>query len=69
MPASPPSGLAALVGAVGAVGGPPFRKSLVHAWDSVWYLRIAVHGYGTKIRVTSTGAVRATVRSSPSARD
>jgi hypothetical protein len=43
---------------VDAVAGRPFGKSLVHAWDSVWYLHIAEHGYGTQLRITSTGAVQ-----------
>ncbi|MER6570809.1 hypothetical protein ABT288_32635 [Streptomyces sp. NPDC001093] len=41
-----------------AVAGRPFGKSLVHTWDSVWYLHIAEHGYGTQLRITSTGAVQ-----------
>ncbi|MER6073306.1 hypothetical protein ABT187_31580 [Streptomyces sp. NPDC001817] len=40
------------------LAGRPFGKSLVHAWDSVWYLHIAEHGYGTQLRITSTGAVQ-----------
>ncbi|MGW7820580.1 mannosyltransferase family protein [Streptomyces puniciscabiei] len=43
---------------VDAVAGRPFGKSLVHAWDSVWYLHIAEHGYGTQLHITSTGAVQ-----------
>ncbi|MGW2648838.1 mannosyltransferase family protein, partial [Streptomyces sp. NPDC001393] len=43
---------------VDALAGRPFGKSLVHAWDSVWYLHIAEHGYGTKLHITSTGAVQ-----------
>lgn len=43
---------------VDAVAGRPFGKSLVHAWDSVWYLHIAEHGYGTQLRITDTGAVQ-----------
>ncbi|MGW7529606.1 mannosyltransferase family protein [Streptomyces sp. NPDC054783] len=43
---------------VDAVAGRPFGKSLAHAWDSVWYLHIAEHGYGTQLRITSTGAVQ-----------
>ncbi|MEV6053710.1 hypothetical protein [Streptomyces sp. NPDC052107] len=43
---------------VDAVAGRPFGKSLVHAWDSVWYLHIAEHGYGTQLRITSAGAVQ-----------
>ncbi|MFG3203621.1 hypothetical protein [Streptomyces sp. NPDC048192] len=51
------AGLVLLV-IVDAVAGRPFGKSLVHAWDSVWYLHIAEHGYGTQLRITSTGAVQ-----------
>ncbi|MEU9475970.1 mannosyltransferase family protein [Streptomyces sp. NPDC048191] len=38
--------------------GRPFGKSLTHAWDSVWYLHIAEHGYGHWLRITSSGAVQ-----------
>ncbi|MFI2200231.1 glycosyltransferase family 39 protein [Streptomyces sp. NPDC020192] len=48
----------AVVVAVDAIAGRPFGKSLAHAWDSVWYLHIAEHGYGTQVRITSTGAVQ-----------
>ncbi|MEU6508326.1 hypothetical protein [Streptomyces sp. NPDC046942] len=47
-----------VVVAVDEVAGRPFGKSLAHAWDSVWYLHIAEHGYGTQVRITSTGAVQ-----------
>ncbi|MQY36516.1 hypothetical protein SRB17_45180 [Streptomyces sp. RB17] len=51
------AGVALLI-LVDAVAGRPFGKSLVHAWDSVWYLHIAEHGYGTQLRITGTGAVQ-----------
>ncbi|KOV67652.1 membrane protein [Streptomyces sp. MMG1121] len=47
-----------VVVAVDRVAGRAFGKSLAHAWDSVWYLHIAEHGYGTRVRITSTGAVQ-----------
>ncbi|MEU6774958.1 hypothetical protein [Streptomyces sp. NPDC046759] len=47
-----------LVVVVDAVAGRPFGKSLAHAWDSVWYLHIAEHGYGTRLRITASGAVQ-----------
>ncbi|EST19231.1 mannosyltransferase family protein [Streptomyces roseochromogenus] len=43
---------------VDAVAGRRFGKSLAHRWDSVWYLHIAEHGYGTQLRITATGAVQ-----------
>ncbi|WEO99460.1 hypothetical protein A6P39_038490 [Streptomyces sp. FXJ1.172] len=49
----------AVVVAADRLAGHPFGKSLAHAWDSVWYLHIAEHGYGTQVRITSTGAVQA----------
>ncbi|QHA09408.1 hypothetical protein GQF42_04735 [Streptomyces broussonetiae] len=51
------AGTAAVV-AVDRIAGHPFGKSLAHAWDSVWYLHIAEHGYGSQVRITSTGAVQ-----------
>ncbi|MGW3201375.1 hypothetical protein ACWDBD_43920 [Streptomyces sp. NPDC001118] len=43
---------------VDAVAGRPFGMSLAHRWDSVWYLHIAEHGYGTRLRITASGAVQ-----------
>jgi Mannosyltransferase (PIG-V) len=51
------AGVAVLV-AVDRLAGRPFGKSLAHAWDSVWYLHIAEHGYGTRLTITSWGAVQ-----------
>ncbi|MEV5876326.1 mannosyltransferase family protein [Streptomyces sp. NPDC052101] len=48
----------ALVMVVDAIAGRPFGKSLAHAWDSVWYLHIAEHGYGSRLRITAAGAVQ-----------
>ncbi|MGV4981159.1 hypothetical protein ACVB8X_24830 [Streptomyces sp. NRAIS4] len=48
----------ALVTVVDGFAGRPFGKSLAHAWDSVWYLHIAEHGYGTTLRITASGAVQ-----------
>lgn len=48
----------AMVVAVDEAAGHPFAKSLDHAWDSVWYLHIAEHGYGARVDITSTGAVQ-----------
>ncbi|MFJ3308756.1 hypothetical protein ACIPSA_38080 [Streptomyces sp. NPDC086549] len=36
----------------------PLVQSLAHSWDSKWYLHIAVHGYGSLVQVTSSGAVQ-----------
>ncbi|MFF7977071.1 mannosyltransferase family protein [Streptomyces sp. NPDC007905] len=41
-----------------ALTGRPPLKSLAHSWDSVWYLHIAKHGYGTRIHISATGALQ-----------
>ncbi|MEV6115266.1 mannosyltransferase family protein [Streptomyces sp. NPDC052109] len=47
-----------LVVLVDLCAGRPFGKSLTHAWDSVWYLHIAQHGYGSRLRISGSGAVQ-----------
>ncbi|MFG2639087.1 mannosyltransferase family protein [Streptomyces sp. NPDC048362] len=48
----------AVVAVVDHLTGRTAGKSLAHSWDSVWYLHIAEHGYGTRIRITGSGAVQ-----------
>ncbi|MFE0510040.1 glycosyltransferase family 39 protein [Streptomyces sp. NPDC058964] len=36
----------------------PLLSSLAHSWDSVWYLHIAEHGYGSLVRVARSGALQ-----------
>ncbi|MFJ9930284.1 mannosyltransferase family protein [Streptomyces misionensis] len=49
---------AALVVAVNVLTGRSVLKGLAHSWDSVWYLHIATHGYGTRVHITDAGAVQ-----------
>ena len=51
------AGVAAMAALAALTGRPPL-KSLAHSWDSVWYLHIAEHGYGTRIHITQTGALQ-----------
>ncbi|MFE9454382.1 hypothetical protein [Streptomyces sp. NPDC006739] len=51
------AGVMALVAVSTLIGRPPL-KSLAHSWDSVWYLHIAEHGYGTRIHISATGALQ-----------
>ncbi|MFJ4717144.1 hypothetical protein [Streptomyces sp. NPDC088785] len=39
-------------------GGRPAARTLTHAWDAVWYLHIAGHGYGTREYLSSFGTVQ-----------
>ncbi|RAJ74174.1 MULTISPECIES: hypothetical protein [unclassified Streptomyces] len=39
-------------------GGHPVTRTLAHAWDAVWYLHIAEHGYGTREYLSSFGTVQ-----------
>ncbi|MGW2637798.1 mannosyltransferase family protein [Streptomyces sp. NPDC001348] len=50
------AGVAAVAALDHAVGRSA-TQSLAHSWDSVWYLHIAEHGYGTRFRVIR-GAVQ-----------
>ncbi|MBO1335862.1 glycosyltransferase family 39 protein [Streptomyces sp. VRA16 Mangrove soil] len=38
--------------------GRPATRTLAHAWDAVWYLHIAEHGYGTREYVSTFGTVQ-----------
>ncbi|MGW2485785.1 hypothetical protein ACWCV9_01015 [Streptomyces sp. NPDC001606] len=49
---------AALVALVSRLSGHSALKGLAHSWDSVWYLHIATHGYGTRLHITQSGAVQ-----------
>ncbi|MGW4568436.1 hypothetical protein ACWEN3_40840 [Streptomyces sp. NPDC004561] len=49
---------AALVVMVDRLTGRPTLKGLAHAWDSVWYLHIATHGYGTLLHISPSGTVQ-----------
>lgn len=51
------AGILVLVFSATLMGRPPL-KHLAHSWDSVWYLHIAEHGYGTRIHVSETGALQ-----------
>ncbi|MFI0187660.1 hypothetical protein ACH4PW_08825 [Streptomyces sp. NPDC017082] len=48
----------AVVVAVDHLTGRTAGKSLAHSWDAVWYLHIAEYGYGTRTRITGSGAVQ-----------
>ncbi|MEW2625449.1 mannosyltransferase family protein [Streptomyces sp. NPDC048106] len=47
-----------LVVVVNLSAGRSILKGLAHSWDSVWYLHIATHGYGTRVHITNSGAVQ-----------
>ncbi|MGW3268575.1 glycosyltransferase family 39 protein [Streptomyces sp. NPDC001056] len=49
---------AILVVLVNLLTGRSILKGLAHSWDSVWYLHIATHGYGSRIHITDTGSVQ-----------
>ncbi|OIK27881.1 hypothetical protein VT52_009125 [Streptomyces malaysiense] len=49
---------AILVVVVNLLTGRSILKGLAHSWDSVWYLHIAAHGYGTRMHITESGAVQ-----------
>ncbi|MGM9463429.1 hypothetical protein [Streptomyces murinus] len=49
---------AVLVVVVNLLTGRSILKGLAHSWDSVWYLHIATHGYGTRMHITNSGAVQ-----------
>ncbi|GLX53121.1 membrane protein [Streptomyces hygroscopicus subsp. hygroscopicus] len=47
-----------LVVLVNLLTGRSILKGLAHSWDSVWYLHIATHGYGSRLHITDTGSVQ-----------
>jgi hypothetical protein len=49
---------AAVVVTVDRLTGHSMLKGLAHIWDSVWYLHIATHGYGTRLHIAPSGAVQ-----------